>query len=80
MPSQEIEVLNVDPDGFATKEQVADYPVAYSEKIDVPIRTGVQVTSVWKNIGRPRPRRRRGILGENSTKEAGSDEPTNTGV
>ena len=48
-PGQE---FNVDPDAFATKEQVADYFVAYAEKIDAPIRTGVEVTSVRKNNGR----------------------------
>ena len=30
--------FDVDPDGFAAKEQVADYFVAYAEKIDAPIR------------------------------------------
>jgi putative flavoprotein involved in K+ transport len=43
--------FQVDPDGFATKEQVADYFVSYAEKIDAPIRTGVEVTSVRKNNG-----------------------------
>ncbi len=49
-PGQE---FDVDPDGFATKEQVADYFSAYAEKIDAPIRTGVEVTSVRRNTGRP---------------------------
>lgn len=49
-PGQE---FNVDPDAFATKEQVADYFVAYAEKVDAPIRTGVEVTSVRKINGRP---------------------------
>jgi putative flavoprotein involved in K+ transport len=49
-PGQE---FDVDPDAFAAKEQVADYFVAYAEKIDAPIRTGVEVTSVRKNDGRP---------------------------
>jgi putative flavoprotein involved in K+ transport len=49
-PGQE---FNVDPDAFAAKEQVADYFVAYAEKVDAPIRTGVEVTSVRKNDGRP---------------------------
>jgi putative flavoprotein involved in K+ transport len=48
-PGQE---FNVDPDAFATKDQVADYFVAYAEKIDAPIRTGVEVTSVRKNNAR----------------------------
>jgi putative flavoprotein involved in K+ transport len=48
-PGQE---FNIDPDAFARKEQVADYLAAYAEKIDAPIRTGVEVTSVRKNNGR----------------------------
>src|SRR6478752_4173903 len=48
-PGQE---FDVDPDAFATKEQVADYFAAYAEKIDAPIRTGVEVTSVRRNTGR----------------------------
>ncbi|MDQ4214552.1 NAD(P)/FAD-dependent oxidoreductase [Microbacterium capsulatum] len=42
-----------DPDGFAGKEQVADYLVAYAEKIHAPIRTGVEVLSVRRHEGRP---------------------------
>jgi putative flavoprotein involved in K+ transport len=49
-PGQE---FNIDQDGFATKDQVADYFVAYAEKIDAPIRTGVEVTSLQKNDGKP---------------------------
>src|SRR6185295_3249524 len=45
-PGQE---FNISPDAFATKDQVA----AYAEKIDAPIRTGVDVRSVRKNNGRP---------------------------
>jgi putative flavoprotein involved in K+ transport len=48
-PGQE---FNIDPEAFATKDQVADYLAAYAEKIDAPIRTGVEVTSVRKNNGR----------------------------
>ena len=48
-----LEFFDVDPDGFAGKEQVADYFVAYAEKIGAPIRTGVEVTSVRKHDGRP---------------------------
>lgn len=44
---------DVDPDGFASKEQVADYFVAYADKIDVPIRCGVDVQRVQKNVGLP---------------------------
>ena len=43
----------LDPDGFAPKERVADYFVAYAEKVGAPIRCGVEVTSVRKNAGRP---------------------------
>ncbi|GAB92901.1 flavin-containing monooxygenase [Gordonia rhizosphera] len=45
--------FDTDPDAFATKEQVADYLCTYAEKIDAPIRTGVEVTSVRRNEGRP---------------------------
>src|SRR6201998_2066463 len=48
-----LEFAGIDPDGFASKEQVADYFVAYAEKIGAPIRCGVEVTSVRKNAGRP---------------------------
>ncbi|HKV19811.1 MAG TPA: NAD(P)/FAD-dependent oxidoreductase [Mycobacterium sp.] len=47
-PGQE---FTIDPDAFATKEQVADYFVSYAEKIDAPIRAGVEVTSVRKVNG-----------------------------
>ena len=48
-----LEFGGLDPDGFASKEQVADYFVAYAEKIGAPVRCGVEVTSVRKNAGRP---------------------------
>src|ERR1700744_4604490 len=48
-----LEFAGFDPDGFAPKEQVADYFVAYADKIGAPIRCGTEVTSVQKNIGRP---------------------------
>ncbi len=47
-----LEFSDLDPDAFATKEQVADYLVAYAEKIAAPIRCGVEVTSVRRNQGR----------------------------
>lgn len=50
-PGMEFEGL--DPDGFASKEQVADYLQAYAKKFDAPIRTGVEVTRVQRNAGRP---------------------------
>lgn len=40
------------PDAFAGKEEVADYLVAYARKVDAPIRTGVEVTSVRKIEGK----------------------------
>lgn len=49
-PGQE---FTIDPDAFAGKEQVADYLVSYAEKVDAPIRTGVEVKSVRKHHGRP---------------------------
>jgi putative flavoprotein involved in K+ transport len=45
--------FDLDPDAFATKEQVADYFVAYARRIDAPIRCGVEVLSVRRNAGRP---------------------------
>ena len=43
----------VDPDAFASKEQVADYFVVYARKIEAPFRSGVEVTKVVRNAGRP---------------------------
>ncbi|GAA3092554.1 putative flavoprotein involved in K+ transport [Kribbella aluminosa] len=48
-----LEFFDLDPDGFAGKDEVADYFVAYAEKISAPIRTGVEVTSVRRHDGRP---------------------------
>lgn len=42
-----------DPDGFPGKEEVADYFVAYAQKIAAPIRCGVEVLGVTRNAGRP---------------------------
>jgi putative flavoprotein involved in K+ transport len=47
-----LEFGDLDPDAFASKEQVADYFVAYARKFDAPIRTGVEVTKVVRNAGR----------------------------
>lgn len=44
---------DIGPDGFAPKEKVADYFVAYAKQIAAPIRCGVEVTQVQKNVGRP---------------------------
>lgn len=42
-----------DPDAFPPKEAVADYFVAYAQKIAAPIRCGVEVTAVHRLEGRP---------------------------
>ena len=47
-----MEFPDLDPDAFASKEQVAEYFVAYAEKIAAPIRSGVEVTSVQRNAGK----------------------------
>ncbi len=48
-----MEFSEIDPDAFAHKETVADYLVAYAEQIAVPIRCGVEVKTVQRNVGRP---------------------------
>ncbi len=48
-----LEFDNIDPDAFPAKEQVADYFEAYAKKFDAPIRTGVEVKKVERNVGRP---------------------------
>ena len=48
-----MEFQDVAGDAFATKDQVAGYFEAYAEKINAPIRTGVEVTSVTRHAGRP---------------------------
>lgn len=48
-----LEFDGLDPDAFADKERVAAYFEAYAEKIQAPIRTGVEVKSVERNDGRP---------------------------
>jgi putative flavoprotein involved in K+ transport len=50
-PTQEFETG--DPDGFASKEDIAEYFEELVKRKKLPIRTGVTVTSVTKNIGRP---------------------------
>jgi putative flavoprotein involved in K+ transport len=44
--------FDLDPESFAGKEQVADYFVRYAERIEAPIRCGVEVLSVRRNEGR----------------------------
>lgn len=48
-----LEFDDIDPDGFAPKERVADYLEAYAGKFDAPIRTGVEVKQVRRIPGRP---------------------------
>ncbi len=52
-PSLEFDDLS--PDGFAPKERVADYfsLEAYAKKFNAPVRTGVDVLKVERNVGRP---------------------------
>jgi putative flavoprotein involved in K+ transport len=49
----DFEFSSIDPEGFPSKEQVADYFVAYAEKIAAPIRCGVEVTSVRRQSAGP---------------------------
>jgi len=48
-----MEFANFDPDAFPSKERVADYLVAYADMINAPIRCGVEVREVQRNVGRP---------------------------
>ncbi|AJK50638.1 flavin-containing monooxygenase [Burkholderia plantarii] len=48
-----LEFDDLDPDAFASKDRVADYFEAYARKFNAPIRTGVEVTKVVRNQGRP---------------------------
>ena len=43
----------IDPDAFAPKEMVADYFVTYAEMISAPVRCGIEVMDVQRNVGRP---------------------------
>lgn len=49
----DMEFSDIDPDAFAPKEQIADYFVAYAEKIAAPVRCGVEVREVQRNVRRP---------------------------
>jgi putative flavoprotein involved in K+ transport len=44
---------NADPDAFIAKEKIADYFVAYAKMIGAPIRCGVEVKEVRRNVGGP---------------------------
>lgn len=41
------------PDGFPSKEEIAEYFTAYANKFGAPIRTGVDVTEVIRNADGP---------------------------
>ena len=47
-----LEFCDIYPDAFASKDMVADYFVAYAAKIAAPIRCGVEVKEVHRNVGR----------------------------
>lgn len=47
-----MEFPGTDPEAFVPKEKVADYFVAYADKIAAPIRCGVEVTKVERLDGR----------------------------
>jgi putative flavoprotein involved in K+ transport len=46
-----LEIAGVEPDGFATRQQMADYFVDYADLIAAPIRCGVEVRSVRRHQG-----------------------------
>ncbi|KJH86416.1 FAD-dependent oxidoreductase, partial [Pseudomonas fluorescens] len=48
-----LEFAGLDPDAFASKDQVAEYFEAYARTFNAPIRTGVEVRKVERNVGRP---------------------------
>ena len=48
-----MEFANFDPNAFPSKERIADYLVAYADMINAPIRCGVEVREVRRNVGRP---------------------------
>ena len=48
-----LEFSGMSPDGFAGKDRVAEYFVEYAQRIEAPIRCGVEVTRVERNVGCP---------------------------
>ena len=48
-----LEFADTHPDGFPSKESIADYFVEYANRIDAPVRCGVEVTKVEKYSGNP---------------------------
>jgi len=49
----DLEFSETAPDGFPGKEEVAAYFETYAEKYQMPIRCGVEVTKVTRNVGKP---------------------------
>ena len=43
----------LDPDAFASKDQIVAYLEAYAKQVHAPIRTGIEVTRVVRNATRP---------------------------
>jgi putative flavoprotein involved in K+ transport len=48
-----LEFEGFDPDGFPGKDRVVEYLEAYARKYAAPVRTGVDVRKVCRNVGRP---------------------------
>ena len=48
-----LEFADIDPDTFASKEQVVDYFATYASMINAPVREGVEVKAVQRNSNRP---------------------------
>ena len=48
-----LEFEDIDPDAFVGKERVAEYFEAYAKKFNAPVRTGVEVRNVTRNVGAP---------------------------
>ncbi|KAB2849702.1 MAG: SidA/IucD/PvdA family monooxygenase [Hyphomicrobiaceae bacterium] len=43
----------IDPNGFATRDMIVDYFVAYAKEIAAPLRCGVEVTALHRKTGGP---------------------------
>lgn len=48
-----MEFPGIAPGEFVPKEKIADYMVAYASRFNAPVRTGVEVRRVERNVGRP---------------------------
>ena len=68
-----LEFHDVDPDGFATKDQVAAYFEAYAEKIAAPIRTGRPRATANSDRGNGQPRSAQ--VSASSPPRRGDDQP-----